>query len=321
MKIGFKFAKTAKPKSSLVQTSINSNIESTAITEDNDIDFVTSIDNKTVKGTKDTTKKKQEYVIPLIVVNKYRVKKEDVKPIVKEETPTIKIEEPENNSIDIVSQAKQELIKEAKNINEDESVVPAWKSLIINKAPDEYENDSKLDVSIRPEEPTLDNYETIPIEAFGTAMLRGMGWKEGEAIGGINKSVTPIFEPQIRARGLGLGADVSLKKQLDEMNKNKNRSNSEEVTIRKGCHVCVEVGPYKGYFGIIESVSEDLSHVSVKFKFISETIDIPQALLRVVSKKEYDEEGRIINKSKYDEYKEKESFKTVSIGSFKIIMI
>lgn len=27
------------------------------------------------------------------------------------------------------------------------------------------------------------NYEEVPIEQFGMAMLRGMGWKEGEGIG------------------------------------------------------------------------------------------------------------------------------------------
>lgn len=292
MKIGFKFNKIAKPKSNLVQTGA----DSAKNDNDNEIDFVTSIDNKTVKGTKDTSVKKQEdYVIPLIVVNKYRVKKEIPK---LEPTVDAGETEPEAKN-DIVSQAKQELIEAAKNIDKDDSaVLPAWKSLIINKAPDEYENDSKLDVSIRPEEPTLDNYETIPIEAFGMAMLRGMGWKEGDAIGGINKSVTPIFEPKLRARGLGLGADVSLKKQLDEMSgKGKNKTNnSEEITIRKGCRVCVEIGRYKGYYGVIESVSEDLSHVSVKFKFKqNKTINIPQALLRVVPKKEYDEKARIIN--------------------------
>lgn len=33
------------------------------------------------------------------------------------------------------------------------------------------------------EEPTLEDYEKIPINDFGLAMLRGMGWKEGTGIG------------------------------------------------------------------------------------------------------------------------------------------
>ena len=34
---------------------------------------------------------------------------------------------------------------------------------------------------------TLDDYEAMPIEIFGEAVLRGMGWKKGEAIGKTNK--------------------------------------------------------------------------------------------------------------------------------------
>ena len=30
---------------------------------------------------------------------------------------------------------------------------------------------------------SLDDYETIPVEAYGMAMLRGMGWKASEGIG------------------------------------------------------------------------------------------------------------------------------------------
>lgn len=32
-------------------------------------------------------------------------------------------------------------------------------------------------------EPTLDDYESVPISDYGMAMLRGMGWKEGMVIG------------------------------------------------------------------------------------------------------------------------------------------
>ena len=33
---------------------------------------------------------------------------------------------------------------------------------------------------------TMDDYEDMPIDQFGAAMLKGMGWKPGEAIG-LNK--------------------------------------------------------------------------------------------------------------------------------------
>ncbi|KAK9247535.1 DExH-box splicing factor binding site-domain-containing protein [Lipomyces tetrasporus] len=47
----------------------------------------------------------------------------------------------------------------------------------------------KLDILSRPDEPTLQDYETVPVEEFGFALLRGMGWKEGEAIGRNRKRV------------------------------------------------------------------------------------------------------------------------------------
>lgn len=32
-------------------------------------------------------------------------------------------------------------------------------------------------------EPTIDDYESVPISDYGLAMLRGMGWKEGMVLG------------------------------------------------------------------------------------------------------------------------------------------
>ena len=36
---------------------------------------------------------------------------------------------------------------------------------------------------------TADDYEEMPIGEFGKAMLRGMGWKDGTAIGKSNKGL------------------------------------------------------------------------------------------------------------------------------------
>lgn len=53
-------------------------------------------------------------------------------------------------------------------------------------AHDDYQNEDdrfKADVASRPDVATLDDYAAVPVEEFGAAMLRGMGWKEGEAVG------------------------------------------------------------------------------------------------------------------------------------------
>jgi G patch domain/KOW motif-containing protein len=43
------------------------------------------------------------------------------------------------------------------------------------------------DLATRPEESNLEEYESMPIEHFGAALMRGMGWREGEPIGLTNK--------------------------------------------------------------------------------------------------------------------------------------
>jgi hypothetical protein len=46
------------------------------------------------------------------------------------------------------------------------------------------------DVKNRPDETTMEDYENIPVEEFGAALLRGLGWNEGEGIGR-NRSASP----------------------------------------------------------------------------------------------------------------------------------
>lgn len=70
----------------------------------------------------------------------------------------------------------------------------------------------KHDVESRPEDMDVhkdsDRYERVPVEAFGHAMLRGMGWKPGDAIGLTNAAVVEPIEFLPRAERLGLGANV-----------------------------------------------------------------------------------------------------------------
>jgi hypothetical protein len=52
-------------------------------------------------------------------------------------------------------------------------------------------------------------YETMPIEEFGMAMLRGMGWSEGMGVGR-NRKVAEAIEYLKRPERLGLGAQAVL---------------------------------------------------------------------------------------------------------------
>jgi hypothetical protein len=45
-----------------------------------------------------------------------------------------------------------------------------------------------MDVRSRPDEATFEQYKEIPVDGYGPALLRGMGWKPGEPIGLTNKA-------------------------------------------------------------------------------------------------------------------------------------
>lgn len=63
----------------------------------------------------------------------------------------------------------------------------------------------KEDVKSRPEMATMEDYERIPVESFGAAMLRGMGWEgeKNEEKDEKKKAVIPVAQ---RTLYLGLGA-------------------------------------------------------------------------------------------------------------------
>jgi len=62
------------------------------------------------------------------------------------------------------------------------------------------------DVITRPDSCTLEDYQRVPVEQFGTALLRGMGWKPGTGASRSGKGPTEAFAPSSRPALLGLGA-------------------------------------------------------------------------------------------------------------------
>ncbi|KAG4305097.1 hypothetical protein PORY_001267 [Pneumocystis oryctolagi] len=75
----------------------------------------------------------------------------------------------------------------------------------------------RIDILSLPDPSTLEDYENVPVEEFGNALLRGMGWKEGESIGkDKNKDIKPIKVVR-RAQFLGIGAKEYDAQELDEL--------------------------------------------------------------------------------------------------------
>jgi hypothetical protein len=67
----------------------------------------------------------------------------------------------------------------------------------------------KQDVEALPEQASMDDYERVPVAQFGAAMLRGMGWSEGQAAGKDGKKGRPDVQPWLPERRtalLGIGA-------------------------------------------------------------------------------------------------------------------
>lgn len=64
----------------------------------------------------------------------------------------------------------------------------------------------KADINSLPDETSLDAYENVPVEEFGEALLRGMGWEKGKPIGRNCKTVVVPIEHTKRVGREGLGA-------------------------------------------------------------------------------------------------------------------
>ena len=114
----------------------------------------------------------------------------------------------------VVDEEKETTVQAQKELTEDERALQALLAevngdssrplLSIPQAVSEAEA-LKQDVDELPDVATLEDYERVPVEEFGAALLRGMGWKEGPATKKGGKNADP-FLPPLRPAFLGLGA-------------------------------------------------------------------------------------------------------------------
>ncbi|CAM4691450.1 unnamed protein product [Lepidochelys olivacea] len=202
----------------------------------------------------------------------------------------------------VESQAVREIIEECRQSQERwESGSQADPNLAIplllqNRVPDGYEDSNRVDVSLRPESSTDADYEVVPVEAYGVAMLRGMGWKAGEGIGRTFKQDVKPLEHQLRPRGLGLGADRSAIQDLQpacplrppKPGEERRRGEEEPLGLVAGGAVLIVAGPHKDLYGKIEGVDPDNARVMVKLAIGEKIVTVSQHSLRPVTRKEYE---------------------------------
>ncbi|XP_013114773.2 G-patch domain and KOW motifs-containing protein [Stomoxys calcitrans] len=195
------------------------------------------------------------------------------------------------DSDDIEKRAAKELLAE---LNANTAAVNS-ESLVL---PVVHPDDLPLDGA---KESSMDDYESIPIQEFGKAMLRGMGWVEPPKP---TKGGPPVDEmPSVRPKGMGLGADKALKAKPLLVAPESN----EVLEIKRNAYVRILGGKHKDLYGQIEGFDDHAGRVIVKMAIGGAKEAFNEFLCQPVARKEYAQYGKCINTTKYEEYKRKEN--------------
>ncbi|XP_012061341.1 PREDICTED: G patch domain and KOW motifs-containing protein [Atta cephalotes] len=312
-KISFGFAKSVK-KPILGKQKLH---------QEKKVDYIECLDDKAIKVIGKEDKKEEFVIIPLLesnswhdrIINKIdasksKISNDDMQKVkIKEESQ--QISNGDLTSIDRSvfpsnSQIKTDSAIESKILTLDEQAV---KEIIEDLNATEKNKDDLCDITLSlvkrqnlegAEESTLEDYDKVPLNVFGSAMLRGMGWKPGEGIGKNPKLVTPIV-PELRPIGMGLGADKTGLQKQDE----KTQKEEEELRIQKGSFIKIIAGKRSNAYGQIEGF-DDAGRLIVKMALNGNTISVNECIVQVVTKPEYLKNSKVLNAAKYEEHKKKE---------------
>ncbi|KAM5221783.1 G-patch domain and KOW motifs-containing protein isoform 2-T2 [Ctenodactylus gundi] len=250
-------------------------------------DFLKAVEGRELQSVK-PPEAPRELVIPLIQNGHRR------QPLA--QTPGPSMETLEDG---VLSQAVKELIEESKKSleeRENAGVDPTLAIPMIQKGctPDGESADSEHWAETVPEEA---DYEAVPVEAYGLAMLRGMGWKPGKGIGcTFNQVVKPCVNP-LRPKGLGLGANLTEAQTLAsggsfhlpsrEEEQEKNKEDQPEGLV-PGRSVVVLSGPHRGLYGKVEGLDPDNVRAMVRLAVGSRIVTVSEYCLQPVSQQEFD---------------------------------
>ncbi|XP_007120994.2 G-patch domain and KOW motifs-containing protein [Physeter macrocephalus] len=199
----------------------------------------------------------------------------------------------------ILSQAVKELIEEStKSLEERENagVDPMFAIPMIQKGctPNGEGADSEPRADTVPEEA---DYEAVPVEAYGLAMLRGMGWKPGEGIGRTFNQVVKPCVNSLRPKGLGLGANLTEVQALapngphhllrPDEEQEEDKEDQPQGLVPGGA-VVVLSGPHRGLYGKVEGLDPDNARAMVRLAVGSRMVTVSEYCLRPVSQQEFD---------------------------------
>lgn len=192
----------------------------------------------------------------------------------------------------VISEANKFLqIQETKGKKDQGMSIPL---LLQNQVPEGFEEEEgPLKVDIRPESSKLEDYNAVPIEQFGLAMLRGMGFKADEGVGKTKQKVNEI-KVEVRPKGLGLGA-IPVKKKIADVKKN---AEDDVLQMKVGAYVRVVSGPYEDRYGQVKSINGDMGRITLKWALGSDgpPQEVMEGFVELVTKKQHDEIGRDISR-------------------------
>jgi len=328
-KLTFGFSK--KIVTTKVATSVIA--DPTLLDNKEETDFVVEVTDKGVKGTIVREEKHGPLVIPCKAVNDWTFRdgvkervgllerigsSEDVPKKEKSKERLVQKREDKPKAED--DEAVKELIEQAMVENEEwagRTERSGFENLAVpllmqNKVPEGFEEDEgPLNVELRPEESTLEDYESVPIEEYGLAMLRGMGWKAGEGIGKTRKGVAAPVETTVRPKGLGLGADRSAlakeekKRPLKPGDVRPEDAPNAPLVMKPSANLVITSGKHKDLYGTVDGLDEDNCRVIVRLAISSQVVTLPQAIVNLVTKKEFDKYSKYLNKGSVDAYRAK----------------
>ncbi|KAJ3269587.1 hypothetical protein HDV01_001188 [Terramyces sp. JEL0728] len=167
----------------------------------------------------------------------------------------------------------------------------------------------EYDYSQRPDE---SSYDTVPVEMFGAALLKGMGWKEGKPVGKNPNGLLAPIELKPRPPLLGIGADPLNDPIIESKQEQKpviERDPTPPPPRRdlKGQTVVVTEGKHKHIEGKVIDTSTKSDGISVKIQIKDKVIRVwddqikikqkqwirPHIRVRILSKKNYNQKGVI----------------------------
>lgn len=225
--------------------------------------------------------------------------------IVKEEPKENEIKKARENGINAEDEAVSELLKEATTFDsevkveekENKTVVISLQNndidlpLLIkyrDASLDEIKDEDKrfkADVELRPHESRMEDYERTPVEAFGKALLMGMGWREGAPIGLTNPQVVqPIEFVQRPGFRTGLGANPLANTPSDDLANKKKKRKLKPGESHEQFEQQVLLPDQDGKIRHIKQLDEKLVPLSVaKAKLASQTSIQVGSLVAIIS--------------------------------------